>query len=86
MERHSCSMPCLTKARRQTLPNVACCAPHLIFEHGDKPCVCRKPKSVIVRMSRNRRRSSASGGLIKTRTSHMEKSDVLEKPANAKAR
>ena len=25
--------------------------PHLIFEQGDEPCVCRKPKSVIVRMS-----------------------------------
>jgi hypothetical protein len=24
MERHSCSMPCLTKAWRRTLPNVAC--------------------------------------------------------------
>jgi hypothetical protein len=60
--------------------------PHLIFEQGDEPCVCRKPKSVIVRMSRNRRRSSASGGLIKARTSRTEKSDVLERPANAKAR
>jgi hypothetical protein len=26
MERNSCSMPCLTKAWRRTLPNVACCA------------------------------------------------------------
>ena len=37
MERNSCSMPCLTKAGRRTLPNVACCA-HLIFEQGDEPC------------------------------------------------
>lgn len=38
----------------------------------------QEPKSVIVRMSRNRRRSSVSGGLIEARTSHMEKSDVLK--------
>ncbi len=31
MERHSCSIPCLTKGWRRTLPNVAV-VPNLIFE------------------------------------------------------
>jgi hypothetical protein len=33
MQRHSCGMPCLTKAWRRTLPNVAV-DPNLIFEQG----------------------------------------------------
>ncbi len=33
MERHSCSMPCLTKAWTRTLPDVAV-VPNLTFEQG----------------------------------------------------
>jgi hypothetical protein len=45
MERHSCSMPCLTKAWTRTLPKAACCVS--LLGQKDEPCVCMKRHELI---------------------------------------
>src|ERR1043165_1777021 len=45
MERHSCSMPCLTKAWTRTLPKAACCAS--LVGQKDETCVCMKRHELI---------------------------------------